>query len=222
MEHKEYEDLGILLSIKPHLENDAIIQVLFSKNIISLYAKGIQKGTSKNRLNLQLLSLINFEIISSKNPNGLSTLKRATLIKAFPYSEHLQENFKTIGHFLKKQTPNNNLEILISAYKQILDNIESSPIHCISYFLLKIAEINGLRPIFHKCVECNNVDNIIDFEFYKGGFLCSKHSQYSKNIELLRSLYWLSRDLKSFIIESKEPKVLKIKIMLLEFLKNII
>ncbi|WP_277870928.1 DNA repair protein RecO [Metamycoplasma phocicerebrale] len=222
MNLKEYETLGIVLDIKNTKENDGLVKVLLPNSIEYLYARGIQKAESKNRANLQILSLVNLEIINPKISTGIKTLKRATIIKSFPFNEILQDQYNTVKYFLNKQLRSNQLNSFMNFYLECLDNIEKYPNHTIDLFLLKIIEINGLKPIFNKCVECSNTENIIDFEFYKGGFLCSNHSKNNKSVEILRSLYWLNQGFNPFIKNVKDLEAKTIKIMLLDYLKNII
>lgn len=221
MESKEFETLGIILAIKNHGDNDGVIKVLTQKGLFFLFARGIQKPNSKNKLNIPLLGLVNLEIIKPKIMGKIATLKRATLISFFPINPLLQDIFKNVNHFLNFMN-NNNLDKLIETYKLFLNNVEEKPNHSYSLILLSFLEQLGHRPNFKSCVECINVDNIIDFEFYKGGFICNLHSSSKKEINFLKSVFWLNKDFNFYKNNINEKQAIKINLMIVEFLSSLI
>ncbi|ENY53980.1 Hypothetical protein MALK_3260 [Metamycoplasma alkalescens 14918] len=221
MDNKEYEIEAIVLEIKNHQDNDAILKVLSENGIISLYAKGIQKPSSKNKLNLPILGVSSLEIIKSKFFNKINTLKRATLLANFPFNTTLQVIYNTTLMFLKKIN-NQQISHFLNKYKIFLKNVETNPNQTFSYLLLALLEVFGFKPNFEHCVECNNKENIVDFEFYKGGFLCKEHSQATKNIEFLKAIYWLNKDFYLFVKNFDENISIQINSMIIEVLNSII
>lgn len=221
MEEREYETLGIILNIKNFAENDSIVKVLLPSGIKFLFAKGIQKVESKNRRNLPILGLVNLEIIKSKIIDHISTLKRATLVSYFPINPTLQNIYEKTLFFLNRIN-NKDLEIFINRYNIFLNNVEIKPNHSLSFILLCLLEVFGFKPNFEHCVECKNKDNIIDFEFYKGGFLCLEHSKNTKGINFLQALYWLNKNFDYFKNNISEEESVKINLLIIEWLSSLI
>ncbi|BAP39486.1 DNA repair protein RecO C-terminal domain-containing protein [Metamycoplasma canadense] len=218
MENKEFESLAIILDIKEY-NNFSLVKVLMPNGINFLYAKGLYKVESKNKRNLPILGLSNLEIIKSKKINNNNTLKKASLISYFPNSEMLQEIYDTVLFFLSRLN-NVKLEDFFENYQLFLKNVLDKPKHSFCFFLLNILKVLGLQPIFLHCCECSNKDNIIDFEFYKGGFLCSEHSNNNKDVILLKTLYWLNKNFEYFLNNTDENWVILIIKMMLDYLKN--
>ncbi|PZW01516.1 DNA repair protein RecO [Metamycoplasma auris] len=219
MKDREFETLGIILEIKNHNDNDGILKILINDGIRFLYAKGIQKSQSKNKLNTPLLGLVNLEIIKSKFINKISTLKRAKVISVFPMNPMLQNIYNLVLYFLNYI---NNKNLDFNKYRIFLESVERNPNQSLSYLLLEILRVFGMKPNFESCVECKNKTNIIDFEFYKGGYLCKEHSNNYKNSDYLRALYWLEHDFSIFIKDFDENISIKINAEMIEILKSII
>ncbi|ENY68545.1 Recombination protein O [Metamycoplasma auris 15026] len=219
MQNREYETKGIILEVRNHQDNDGIIKVLVDGGIKFLYAKGIQKPQSKNKLNMPILALVNLEIIKSKFIDKISTLKKAKIISFFPLNPLLQYIYNSVLHFLNYI---NNKNLDFKKYQIFLDNLERYPNQSFSLVLLELLRVYGMKPNFDACVECKNKNNIIDFEFYKGGFLCKQHSSNYKDPNYLRALYWLEHDFFRFVNEFDENISIKINAQMIEILNSII
>ncbi|MGX9358063.1 DNA repair protein RecO [Mycoplasma sp. 773] len=221
MVNREFETEGIVLEIINHGDNDAIIQALTQSGVCYFFAKGIQNVESKNRRNLLLLGLSNFELIRSKFIGNMPRLKRATLVSFFPLQETLQDIFNKVHYFLKRAGKQNN-NFLYARYRVFLENVEKKPNHSFIYILLAFLDMFGYRQNLSSCVECGDKEHIVDFEFYKGGFLCRNHSQKSKDINLLRGLYWIEADFEYFKSNIDEIDVIQIINMVISFMKTMI
>lgn len=62
-------------------------------------------------------------------------------------------------------------------------------------FRVKTLFLLGVSPVFNKCVECENKDNLVGFSFYDGGMKCQNHFKVNDYlypnaiIQPLRTLY---------------------------------
>ena len=77
----------------------------------------------------------------------------------------------------------------------------------------------GEFPITKKCAECNRTDRIIDFNFSKGGFLCVNHSNKKTNIEILKSIKYLSKSISEYKNSSSKSNLIIYK-MIIEHIKS--
>ncbi|AXE60520.1 DNA repair protein RecO [[Mycoplasma] phocae] len=218
----EYETRAIILNRQDINEYDEIISALSENGKITFFAPGVRKSTSKNNLNLQLYSLVNLEIIESKQKKLMPRLKRASLIKQIPINIMLKREYDDIKYFFSKITSSTKALIIIDAFLECIDYLAEAKNKVISYLLYKIIKVEGLAPRFDGCVECQRKEHLVDFEFHRGGFLCTFHSQSSKSISLLRSLYWLNTTYTSFSDSCSFYDASLIRKMLIQYLIEVI
>ncbi|MBU4692138.1 DNA repair protein RecO [Mycoplasma zalophi] len=183
---------GIVINKQPYADADEIVTILTPSKKITFLAKGTQKPLSKNRVALQLLNLIEVEIFEARLATKVSKLKKANTLIFFNLDTDktvvinllkllnvVKENFylvtDTCFHLFNLFGRGNDYKIFLYILNQSL--------HCF-----------GIYPNYKGCVVCQRKDNIIDFEFYQGGYLCFKHSNKTKEIEYLKSVYFLSKD----------------------------
>ncbi|MBN0970614.1 DNA repair protein RecO [Mycoplasma phocoeninasale] len=193
----EYETRGIILNRQEINEFDEIVSVLSERGRINIFAPGVRKAASKNNLNLQLYSLVDLEIITSKRSNLMPRLKRATLIKQIPINIMLKQEYDDIKYFFSKIT-STKTKLIIDEYSEYIEYLAEEKNKTISYLLYKLMIIEGIAPRFDGCVECGRKDRLVDFEFHRGGFLCTFHSSNNKPLSLLNSLFWLNSTYISF------------------------
>ncbi|TPD98225.1 DNA repair protein RecO, partial [Metamycoplasma equirhinis] len=99
----EYELEGIIIKKQNINDFDQIVTVVSNRGKFSFFAPSVKKENSKNGLNLNTLSLVNFEIIESqKRANLLPRLKRANTIISFPINVMLKQEYIDLEFFLNK------------------------------------------------------------------------------------------------------------------------
>ncbi|AWX69633.1 DNA repair protein RecO [[Mycoplasma] anseris] len=193
--NNEIETIGIILSKKSINDYDENICVLTNEGIEWIFCKGVRKITSKNSNALNILSIANLELIISKYPNLNKRLKRASLITAFPIDVNMAKIQEKLLYFFKR-IRSKNCQILIEWYLELAKLFNQNKDNKIITFLLfKILQIEGINPRLDGCVECGNTKQIVDFAFYKGGYLCRKHTinQSIMNVNILKSLFYLDK-----------------------------
>lgn len=180
-------------------DNDAIVQVYSKNGIFSLLAKGVNKSESKNRVNLQIGSLVEIEYFQARLNNKMSLLKKATLISDIDYSNRfnlifIQKAVNLLKHFPKPYYT------LFEAYVNCLNYLglgKNSMLY--TYLLAHTLNYFGIGVNVSKCCECNSPSNLCDFKFYKGGFLCGNHMSEQRWTKELKSIYYMYHDLKIFL-----------------------
>ncbi|WP_157977614.1 DNA repair protein RecO [Mycoplasma struthionis] len=187
----------IILKKIPVNEYDEIIECLGENGLFSFFAPGIKKITSKNAFNLLLFSLSFLELINSHKPNLLLRLKKATALITLENYTNFLKDIEVIKTFLLKLSPGNCSEI-INTYEKLIPLLKTKTKSVTNYLLYKILIKEGINPILDHCAECNNLDNIVDFSFHKGGFLCSIHSKNEIDVKYLRAIYYINKDFETF------------------------
>lgn len=213
---------GILLSIKPYLENPdhSIIEVLTTSGKISMIAQGVNKPESKNKPNLQVGCLIEFTFFKARLNNKISKLKKANLkfqIDLFDYNTSLL--VKKIMLYLKQI--NSHFNLIFKIYNNILPLISiENPAFLLTYFIANTLKCFGIQPSINGCVECQEKNEISDFSFKEGGFLCAKHEIFPKEINYLKSCFYLFLSIGDYIKNVEKNTNQRIYVELLTHLKN--
>lgn len=191
--------IGIITSKKNYSENDEMLTVLIENSLIYIYAKGTRKIESKNRANVVLGALSNFEVFeNSSSPNSF-LLKKATLISSFP--EVTKTNSKKIEELIKifKNIRNNKNQIF-NICNLLISDFNSNNFYKYRTFLIsKILLSDGESLSFSFCAFCFTNQNLFSFDVSLGGMLCKKHGKIKTDINLLKSFYALGQNIEKYI-----------------------
>lgn len=180
-------------------ENDSFVDFFGKKGKFRLLAKGINKASSKNKANLLIGSVAEIEYFAARKYGSVGRLKKATTILNIDYSSSANLNFviravKILDSILGKSYD------IFDKYCQTLKHLGEGINKRLLLFVLANSLFSfGIGPIINKCVECQNTQNLADFEFYKGGFLCNVHSTKTRWNKELKSIYYMFYDLEKFI-----------------------
>ncbi len=139
--------------------------------ILKLYASGLGKIDSKNRLNLKEYSLINIEYFASRNiDNNNGKLKKVSLIKSNSIKS-AQELF--IWNLLSKVLIlENNWNISIYDYLNNLIDEEFIILNDIFKFFILVLRKYNYQFEITKCSICGSNQNIASFDLNSGGLVC--------------------------------------------------
>ena len=214
---------GIVIAKHQSNDFDEVLEILTSDGKKTIFAPGIRKIESKNRNALNLLDYSSFEIFTSnQNIKLLPRLKKASLIKQFPVEINLI-NFKNeLLLFLNKLklSKAKNFLITFNNLSNLLNQNMDNKIF--AYLLYTLLKDEGINPKMDGCIECNSKEHLIDFKFYKGGFLCQNHSDDILGKEKLMALYNLSISFEQFANNTSFVITIEIKNMLIEYLSEYI
>ena len=212
---------ALILKKEPQGEFNEILTILTSKGKLKIFAPGVRKLDSKNRNNINLLDISELEIIDSQKSNVLFyRLKRASLVQQFPINLNTLYIWEDLLNILNKIMLNNPLQFL-NSFSKLTKLVDSNKdIKILDYLLFKLLETEGIAPYMQGCVECKAKTNLVDFKFYKGGFLCNLHSEDSLDHELLTSLFYLSKSFEEFDVNTSFLVAKKIKDMIITYLRE--
>ncbi|WP_027332538.1 DNA repair protein RecO [Mycoplasmopsis gallinarum] len=196
---------GIVLEVKQDLSNDTAGFVIFwtPKEIIRLYAPGIYKPNSKNRFNLLIGSYCEIEFFRARLTKSMSKLMRANSLININFEKIEQiKLFKELTKIIKNL--NESRISLFNLYLEILQKINQFEIskypYILTYFLAQYLPFIGLGTNYFNCSECNKNNQIVDFQFAKGGYLCINCAGNNRKIlRHLKAYYHLALDLESYI-----------------------
>lgn len=196
---------GIIIKKINYDEFDEIVTIYGPEHTFSFIAKGVRKMSSKNRIALQLGNYIEIIYFPARLNNKLSKLKKASII-AQP--QLLKSNvasyvFDIIELAQKVKKPSSRFFIsLVTAIKN-LGNKTDSLLKTFVFF--NALDALGVFPTSNACVKCQRTDEIDDFDFFQGGFLCNKHATKSRSLAYLKALLSLCKsDFSSFL--NTDPK----------------
>ncbi|MDK2819703.1 MAG: recombination protein O N-terminal domain-containing protein [Mycoplasmataceae bacterium] len=191
--------IGIIISKNKYLEHDEILNVMTSDALISILAKGVMKLESKNRSNISLCSLVEFEILIKYSSESFFLLKKATLLSSLPPINKLNSHkIETIIRIFKKIRDHN--KDIFDICSSIVSDFEGvNFFKNQSYLISMILDINGEGLSFSSCVLCGTNQDLHSFDVYQGGILCKNHSKSKTPILLLKSFYHLGQSLDHYI-----------------------
>ncbi|MGL5205606.1 MAG: DNA repair protein RecO [Metamycoplasmataceae bacterium] len=191
--------IGVIISKSSYLENDEILSVYCENSMIKIYAKGVKKIESKNRPNIMVGSLVDFEILENYSKNDWFFLKKATTIKGLP--DITKNNADKISVLIRILWRIRNFsEEVYRTYNLLLDDFDSVNFYKNQTFLVsKILESNGEGLSFQNCVICSTNQQLYSFDVAQGGMLCKRHGKYPTSLELLKSLYSIGVSVEKYI-----------------------
>ena len=190
---------GFVIRKQNYKDKDLIVTILTPDGKFSFLALGVRKIESKNRVALQLGNLIEIEVFKARLNNKLSKLKKAHNIKEFPFQvSDIASVMMVILKIINKINQPNYF--FYKALDQAFDYFGTEYNHQIkTYFKYLNLKHHGLNPIMNKCCECGSFKNILDFNWDKGGFLCSKHALKKTPLIKLKSYEALSLGIAKYI-----------------------
>ena len=189
---------GLVIKTIDYDDYDQIITILTHDDLLTFISKGTRKIKSKNRVALQLGNIIEAEIFQARLRGKVSKLKKATIIKQPPLekSDTAKVWLLLIKYLKNLKEPNQELfQAIVETYDYFGDKYNH---YAKTYILFKYLNALGIKPNIEHCVECNRKDMINGFEFYKGGFTCSLHTDNERELDFLKGIASMN-DFKKYI-----------------------
>ncbi len=197
---------GIIISKTPYAENDEMLNVLTENAFINIYAKGVKKISSKNRVNVFRGALVSFEIFNSYATAHSVLLKKAIIIQGLP--EINKTNAQKIEILLKiiKNIKDYHHEIF-DIYTLMIKDFDNVDFYKNQTFLVaKILDSLGEGLSFSSCVQCGTNQDLFGFDILQGGILCQTHGNISTPLALLKSLFLLGESREKYVL-STAPEI---------------
>lgn len=170
---------GIITKSIKYQETSKIITILTNEGLSNYYVKGGAKYKSKNFSYSNELTKIGFDF-SEKNQDSLKILTSGTIINNY---SNLKQSFDKLNDcFLIMELINtlgkqiSDYEILYNFLDDILTIIDerSYSAYYLIVFRLKLLYLLGVGPIFSRCVNCDEKDDLVGFAFEYGGMCCKR------------------------------------------------
>lgn len=215
---------GIVINIYQH-DNDknAKVKICTSKGVFFILAKGFFSKKSKNKSNIIIGSIVEFEIFKEYGNKHLMLLKKAKLKNSLPQLDNTTDIFyKRLLKILQK-IENSDLN-LINIFKDFLQNYNKNyQLWFITFFYYKILLLNNKKMEVNYCLVCHKNKNLFFFDPVEWGVFCYEHynrNNYEKSKswfskELIKSLYFLNISFEQYCYLT-EAKINQQIFMLLE------
>jgi len=164
------KDTVVILKSINYSEADKILTVFGRySGKFTLMAKGIRKMASKNRGNMQTLSVSDISFFEGK---GMSILRDSNLIISPNYSDLDMKNVERVLYMLNKLLPESSSEpqIFEGLVKIIRTNFDTDSVNRFRIFLLK--EL-GFTPDYNVCGHCNSRKSLFAMNFKTFEVVCN-------------------------------------------------
>ena len=193
MNKDEQNVKGIVLKQIEYKDNDIIISLLSEQGkLLSFYARGVKKITSKNANAVQ--AFVYSEIEYFYNQKGLHTLKRAKAIKN--YFNDFDDYSKIIVAFMLLDIINDVGGLSLNDNPRLFKLLKSSLILIndvdenllLSFFMIDIMQQQGITLVVDHCAICEN-DKVNYISIESGGFICHScldNNESNYDIEILK------------------------------------
>lgn len=190
----QHKYVGFITNKINYSDNDAIINVLTNNGKKTFKARGINKITSKNSASCNYFMISEF-VTTSKSENSNQSLKSSSVVNIY---KKCYEDILVSSTYLCIASLLDNLSSQINGYDIALkcfDKLEEDvyPLDVLNYFLKNVIIALGYAPNVKGCINCNNKNNLISFDFESGGFICKNcfdETRYNKLTTLfLKDLY---------------------------------
>ena len=164
---------GYVIKTNDVKDNDVILSVYTRDyGIVSLYARGIKKSTSKNAFACQLFDYSEF-MIEMNQMKSMQLLKSATLKKEFLgiRSDYDRLALASVVIELAGYLEEDNIFDLLDTTLKLLDS-HKEPFTVFELFVVRYLDLLGLSPEVDGCVLCGDTRNIETISVSDGGFVC--------------------------------------------------
>ncbi len=164
---------GYVIKTNDVKDNDVILSVYTRDyGIVSLYARGIKKSTSKNAYACQLFDYSEF-LIEMNQMKSMQLLKSATLKKEFLgiRSDYDRLALASVVIELAGYLEEDNIFDLLDMTLKLLDS-HKEPFTVFELFVVRYLDLLGLSPEVDGCVLCGDTRNIETISVSDGGFVC--------------------------------------------------
>ena len=205
---------GIVVKSQKYQENSKIITLVNSDGLASFLVRAAGKLRSRNFGYSQVLTKIGYDFHQRRN--SFDILTTGKVIDSY---KGIKSDINKLNDALLILEITNQLSMHLSDFNtfyQFLDEIlflldQNYHPYYLLIFRVKLLYLLGIGPVFSKCVLCGERDNLIGFDFLKGGMKCATcasnagiyHNQEVS--QLLRLLYLTKLEDLSFELLKKLP-----------------
>ncbi len=169
---------GLVLSVMDYKDHDGIIKLATDQEVVSVYARGIQKATSKNRRLFAPYSrvLLNYD---PKYSSSMLYLINGSVIASYYQcagSLEMQCVSDLLVTLIKRHGITPNIFCALEAcWKAFQDHDENRSRMFACWIVAEILRNTGTIMNVDECSVCGRTDRIASIGEEEGGFLCLEH-----------------------------------------------
>lgn len=177
---------GIVLSVIPYRERDAIVTLLGDDDQKHSYqAKGLFKSGSRSGAIVQKHHHIRYDEVMSK---GFPLMINAELKNAF-FNLH-QQLLSVVGaDYICEWFEKMDVSLPFTLLQYYLVNLTNDFYRTLCFFQAYVNDVEGIKPHVDSCVNCGSTKNIANISTKDGGFLCRNCSEHLVQIRSKEELY---------------------------------
>lgn len=168
---------GLVLTMQEFSERDGILHLLTKEGVVSVFCKGVQTSSSKNRRLCNPFSRIHIEV--EKKGAGMPRLIHGNVDWfAWQINEDLQKQCVclTVNEVAATcSAPGSLYSLLETVWKQAAANKEDW-LNYACLLVARVLDIEGIVPYVDGCVICGRMDGICTVSLEQAGFLCTEHA----------------------------------------------
>lgn len=167
---------GIVIHNEDFKEADGLVSLLTPEKILTVRARGIRKGQSKNRSVCQPFSLIEWMI---EDKNTLPLLINGRLMQ---YYRSIQSDLSAQAVCLVLRDciiRFGTSTMVYTCFLKVLSCFETNNDNAYAWAVLLLKDIlvhEGIQPYTDGCVHCRRKDRLQSISLGQGGFLCREHT----------------------------------------------
>lgn len=179
---------AIVLTTKPHRENDLLLTVLTENNDkLTIILFNANKTNSKRKSTSLPLTKVQY-ILDYNITNKFYSPKNIDILKQ-NYNLYINNNLILTLNLIIEIINKSNIDSSIyNILSNLIDNInEDNYLICLVIFIKYMLQFEGIIPQVEHCTKCNST-KIINFSNKSGGFVCVNHNDTIKRIEQNRLL----------------------------------
>lgn len=207
---------GIVVKSQKYQENSKIITIVNSDGLDTYLVRAGSNLKSRNFGYSQELTKIGYDF--NKGRGSFNILTTGKIIDSY---KGIKSDLEKLNDALLIIEATNQLGIHLSDFKtfyQFLDEIlflldQNYHPYYLLIFRVKLLYLLGIGPIFSKCMDCGSRENLVGFDFLKGGMKCGEcmsdasiyHDQ--EVIQLLRLLYLTKMESLTLDFLNRLPKL---------------
>lgn len=174
---------GIVISSIDYKESSKIVNLYTPVGKLSVNARG---ALNPKKGMLGFITTLNIVSFVTTDTNSKTVTEYQLEYSAYNLNQSIDKikALAIIIDIIKEISDDINHEKCYQFIKKILISLkDNNTKKVLSVFLIKMLYIFGIAPNLKSCVKCNNVNNLVSFNTYLGGALCSNCS--NPNVDLL-------------------------------------
>lgn len=167
---------GIVIRNEDFKDADGLVSLLTPEKILTVRARGIRKGQSKNRSICQPFSHIEWMIEERSTLPLLINGRLLQFYRSIQSDLYAQAACLVLRDCILRFGTS---DLIYACFEKTLTCFENKDDNCYAWAVLLLKEIlvhEGIQPYTDGCVHCRRKDRLQSISLDQGGFLCQDHT----------------------------------------------